>query len=39
MPDLYVEEDGGAIDTTFERVHADLDQDTKIRLKKEHGQS
>jgi type I restriction enzyme R subunit len=36
MPDLYVEEDGGDIDTKFERVYADLDQDTKVRLKKEH---
>jgi type I site-specific restriction-modification system R (restriction) subunit len=36
MPDLYVEEDGDTIDTIFERVFTDLDQDTKLRLKKEH---
>jgi type I restriction enzyme, R subunit len=36
MPDLYVEEDGGTIDKTFERVFVDEDQDRKLRLKKEY---
>lgn len=36
MPDLYVEGDGNTIDIIFERVFVDLDQDTKLRLKKEH---
>jgi hypothetical protein len=35
MSDLYVEGDD-TIDAIFERVFADLDQDTKLRLKKEH---
>jgi type I restriction enzyme, R subunit len=36
MPDLYVEGDGDTIDKILERVFTDLDQDTKLRLKKEH---
>jgi type I restriction enzyme R subunit len=35
MPDLYLEGDD-SIDAIFERVFADLDQDTKLRLKKEY---
>lgn len=35
MPDLYVEGDD-SIDTIFERVFTDLDQETKHQLKKEH---
>lgn len=36
MSDLYVEGDGNTIDIIFERDFADFDQDTKLRLKKEH---
>ena len=35
MPDLYVEGDD-SIDAIFERVFGDLDEDTKLRLKKEY---
>ena len=35
MPDLYVEGDD-SIDTTFERVFSDRNQDTRVRLKKEY---
>ena len=35
MPDLYVEGDD-SIDRIFERVFAGLDEDIKLRLKKEY---
>ncbi|MPZ07031.1 MAG: HsdR family type I site-specific deoxyribonuclease [Nitrososphaeraceae archaeon] len=35
MPDLYVENDS-SIDPIFEKVFADLDEDTKLKLKKQH---